>query len=134
MPKFFRRSSGGLRVPAAVTASRGGTEILEHQLALLLAIFACGAAGDLTLEACNDEGETYRQLAQSALSLHSVFEGTSLATVQAVAIIGAYGIFSASAQTIESPFKLLTLALSLGITVSLHIVSTIVLRTENVCV
>lgn len=84
LPKFFRRSSGGLRVPASVAAPRSGTGILEHQLALL-AIFACGAAGDLTLEAsleaCDEEDETYRQLAQSALSLHSVFEGTSLATV-----------------------------------------------------
>lgn len=67
-------------MPAAVAAPRSGTEILEHQLALL-AIFACGAAGDLTLEACDEEDETYRQLAKSALSLHSVFEGTSLATV-----------------------------------------------------
>lgn len=81
LPKFFRRGSGGLRVPAAVAAPRSGTEILEHQLALLLAIFACGAAGDLILEACDEEDETYRQLAQSALSLHYVFEGTSLAMV-----------------------------------------------------
>lgn len=109
IPTFYMHRKG---------EQRDSSEIVEHQLALLLAVFACGAAGDLTLEACNEEGETYWQLARSALSLHSIFEGTSLTTVQAVALIGVYDIHSASVQTIESAFKLLTLALCLGISVS----------------
>lgn len=118
IPKFFKRNRNARYEPVSSSSPRYGSEIFEHQLALLFAVFACGAAGDLTLEACNEEGETYRQLARSALSLHSVFEGTSLATVQAVALIGAFDVFSASMETIETPFKMLTLALSLGITVS----------------
>lgn len=135
LPKFYQRrgDAGAERTPvargavhspssAATRVTRDGSpDIVEHQLALLLAVFACGAAGDLTLDACNEEGETYRQLARSALSLHSVFEGTSLATVQAVALIGAYDFHSASAQTIESAFKLLSLAHCLGVTVSSHL-------------
>lgn len=118
IPKFYKRNNNALSISPTDSPPRGCAEIFEHQLALLFAIFACGAAGDLTLDACNEEGETYRQLARSALSLHSVFEGTSLATVQAVGLIGAYDVCSASLQSIELPFKMLTLALSLGITVS----------------
>ena len=112
IPKFYKRHGRDEK-----RAAKDDAEITEHQLALLFAVFACGAAGDLTLDSCNEEGETYRQLARSALSLHSVFEGTSFATVQAVATIGAYDFHSASSQTIESAFKILSLALGLGITV-----------------
>lgn len=117
IPKFYKRSRGAGHEPNAASA-RDSSEIVEHELALLLAVFACGAAGDLTLEACNEEGEMYQHLARCALSLHSVFEGTSLATVQAIALIGTYDMHSASAHTVESAFKLLSLSLCLGITVS----------------
>lgn len=110
LPRFYKR-----RVPQSTL--KGDPEILAHQLALLLGIFACGAAGDLTLEACNEEGETYRQLAWSALSIRSIFEGTSLATVQAVALIGAYDIYNAGSQTIESAYKLHSLAMCLAVSV-----------------
>lgn len=97
---------------------RNSSEVTAHQLALLFAVFACGATGDLTMDACNEEGETYKQLARSALSLYSIFEGTSLVTVQALALIGAYDLYSASTETIEAAFKLLALAHCLGISVS----------------
>ena len=113
IPLFYKRRGP----PKQSTVS---SEIAAHQLALLLAVFACGAAGDLTQETCNEEGETYKQLAQCALGLYSVFEGTSLATVQALALMGAYDLYSASVQTLESAFKLLGLAHCLAITVNVR--------------
>lgn len=110
LPRFYKRRGFQL-------SPTDDPEIVAHQLALLLAVFACGAAGDLTLDACNEEGETYRQLARSALSLHSVFEGTSLTTVQALALVGVYDVFNAGSQTIESAYKLHSLALCLGVSV-----------------
>lgn len=113
LPKFYKHQD--------ITQSPNDDhEIAAHQLALMLAVFACGAAGDLTMESCNEEGEMYKHLARSALGMHSVFEGTSLATVQALALVGAYDLYSASTETIESAFKLLGLAHCLGITVSLN--------------
>ena len=49
-----------------------------RRLALLLNIFAAGAAGDLTLPVGNDEAELYNNLARAALSLKSVFTGASM--------------------------------------------------------
>lgn len=112
LPQFYKHRD-------ITQSSNDGHEIAAHQLALILAVFACGAAGDLNMDSCNEEGETYRYLARSALGMHSVFEGTSLATVQALALVGAYDLYSASTETIESAFKLLGLAHCLGITVSL---------------
>ena len=110
LPRFYKRRS-------YQQLMQGDSEIVPHQLALLLAVLACGAAGDLTLDACNEEGETYHQLARSALSLHSIFEGTSLTTVQAVALIGTYDVYTAGSQTIESAYKMHSLAFCLGISV-----------------
>ena len=111
LPKFYTR----LTYPQA---ENDKLEITEHQLALLFGVFACGAAGDLTLPFHNNEGETYRWLARSALSLHPVFDGTTVATVQAVAILGAYDLTSNPFQTFASAFQMVSLALHLGISVS----------------
>lgn len=111
MPTFYKK-----REPSQ-TENETGTAV--HRLALLLAVFACGAMGDLTKDICNEEGELYRQLARTALSLQSIFEGTSLATVQAVAMIGSYEFFSCSTHTMESAWKMQTLSFSLASSVCL---------------
>ena len=92
--------------------------VAVHQLALLFAVFAAGSAGDLTQEAHNEEGELFRHLSRSALGLHSIFDGTSMATVQALSLVGAYDFFSASAQTLESAWKTQSLAMCLASSVS----------------
>ena len=92
--------------------SEGG--VVVHRLALLLAVFALGAIGDLAAEKPSEEGELYRQLARTALSLHSIFEGTSLATIQAVSLIGLYEFFSSNTRTLESAWKMQALSFSLG--------------------
>lgn len=93
-----------------------------HHLALLFAILAVGAAGDLVQEAHNDEGDLYCHLSRCVLSLHSIFEGTSVATVQALSLIGVYNFFSANTQTLEAPWKLLSLSFSLASSVSATVI------------
>lgn len=81
-----------------------------------------GAAGDLTQEAHNDEGDLYCHLSRCILSLHSIFEGTSVTTVQALSLIGIYNFFSANTQTLEAPWKLLSLSFSLASSVGASII------------
>lgn len=100
----------------ALTEDECGVRV--HHLALLLAILAVGAAGNLTQEAHNDEGDLYCHLSRCVLGLHSIFEGTSMATVQALSLIGIYNFFSASTQTLESSWKLLSLSFCLASSVS----------------
>lgn len=110
------------------TGDENETGAAVHRLALLAAVFACGSMGDLTLETTNEEGELFRQLSRTALSLQSIFEGTSLATVQAVALLGLYEFFSCSSRTLESAWKMQALSFSLASSVRLHrILSFIVL-------
>ena len=54
-----------------------------HTLALSFALFACGAAADLTLDPLNAEGALYSYVAKAALNAHSVFDyRSSMETVQ----------------------------------------------------
>lgn len=102
------------------TGDENETGAVVHRLALLAAVFACGSMGDLTLETANEEGELFRQLSRTALSLQSIFEGTSLATVQAVALLGLYEFFSCSSRTLDSAWKMQALSFSLASSVRLH--------------
>lgn len=90
-----------------------------HSLALLIAVFASGAMADLTQDSCNEEGELYHRLSRTALGLQSIFEGTSLATVQAVALTGLYEFFSCSTSTLDSASKLQSLSFFLATSVRL---------------
>lgn len=110
LPRYYKHKE------KAVLEDEKGVSV--HELALLLAVLASGAAGDLTQEASNEEGELYRQLARCALSLHNIFEGTSTATVQALSLVGTYDFFSANAETLESSWKMLSLAMYLASSVS----------------
>ncbi len=88
-----------------------------HDLALLLMVFACGAAGDLTLSPYNSEAETYRQLARATLGLKNIFDGASLSAVQAVCMLGMFDIISGRKNTLETSWKMLCLGFSLSASV-----------------
>lgn len=89
-----------------------------HDLALLLMVFASGAAADLTLPPYNPEAERYRQLSRAALGLKSVFEEASLSAVQCICLLASYDIVAVRKNSMESAWKTLSLALSLGSSVS----------------
>ncbi|KAH8113147.1 hypothetical protein DFH11DRAFT_1510936 [Phellopilus nigrolimitatus] len=92
--------------------------IRSHLLPLLLAVLACGAAGDLTLPLNNDEAEVYVQLARAALSVHSVFWGASTVTVQTVVLLAAYDFCTCRKATPEPAWKMMTFGLSLAASVN----------------
>ena len=89
-----------------------------HVLSLLLAVFAAGAAADMTLPPWNDEAELYYHLARTALSLKPVFEGAGLHAVQAIALVGAYDLFACRKNELEGSWKIITFSLSLAASVS----------------
>ncbi|KAI5115972.1 hypothetical protein M0805_001503 [Coniferiporia weirii] len=91
-----------------------------HTLALLMMIFSAGAIADLTLPPCNDEAELYYHLSRAALGLKSVFERTTLVTVQAVVLVGTYDLFSCRKSSLEGTYKLLGFGLSLASSLGLH--------------
>ncbi|KAH8110132.1 fungal-specific transcription factor domain-containing protein [Phellopilus nigrolimitatus] len=111
MPLFYRR-----RPPP--------TDHL-HDLTLLLAVFACGAVGDLTQSPCNPEGERYRQLARAALSLTDLFHnGGSLAVMQTMTLFAVYEIYTAHGEGVstaqEAAWKLISLGLTIASSIGLH--------------
>lgn len=112
IPTFYKRKTS-----AAPFEFETGLE--AHQLALLFGIFAAGSAGDMTMEPYSAEGELYRQLGRAALGLHSIFEGTSLVTVQALSMIAVYDFFSCNTQTLDTAWKLVSMALCLASSVRL---------------
>lgn len=112
LPRYYKH-----RVEAFAEDEKG---VSVHELALLLAVLAIGATGDLTQEAANEEGWVYWHLARCALSLHNIFEGTSTSTVQALSLVGAYDFFSDNTQTLEATWKIQSLAMCLASSVSVQ--------------
>ncbi|KAL5480285.1 hypothetical protein ACEPAI_1555 [Sanghuangporus weigelae] len=93
-----------------------------HNLALALALFACGAASDLTLPPSNLEGKTYHSLALAALNTHSVISpgGASLETVQTIVLIAQYDFFSGDKLTLEAGWKIVSFGLIVAASIGLH--------------
>ncbi|KAL5512411.1 hypothetical protein ACEPAG_3403 [Sanghuangporus baumii] len=93
-----------------------------HNLALALALFACGAASDLTLLSNNLEGKTYHSLALAALNTHSVISpgGASLETVQTIVLIAQYDFFSGDKTTLEAGWKIVSFGLIVAASIGLH--------------
>lgn len=109
LPLFYkRRSTSGVRGDA-------------HTLSLLFAIFACGAVADFTLPPWNEEADLYYQLAWTTFGLRSMFEGTTLQTIQALAVIGSYDIFSCRRNSLEGTCKMIGYCMSLAVSVSLRV-------------
>ena len=89
-----------------------------HTLALLLAIFAVGAAADMTLPPWNEESDLYYHLSWTAIGLESLFNGTNLHTIQTLAVIGVYDIFSCRKRSLESSWKIVNFCVLLAASVS----------------
>ena len=60
----------------------------------------------------------YDQLARTALSLRSVFEGTSLESVQTVIILASYQFYTCRLLTFEPAWKTMIFGMMLGVSVS----------------
>lgn len=112
-PMVYKRGSSSDTVQKQAT---------PHDLALLFMVFAVGAVGDLTLPPDNDEGELYHQLARAALGLKTVFDSPSLATVQALSLMGVFYVFSGRNRTLETAWLTMNFALNLALSVSVGIV------------
>ncbi|KAL5523829.1 hypothetical protein ACEPAG_8002 [Sanghuangporus baumii] len=91
-----------------------------HDLALLFALFACGAAGDLTQSPLNDEAMQYHTLAKAAIGVKSIMHGASLSGVQTLYLLGAYDIYSGQKKSQEDAWKMVTLGSCMAATIGLH--------------
>ncbi|KAL5487656.1 hypothetical protein ACEPAI_5764 [Sanghuangporus weigelae] len=124
IPQIYRRRQ------YAKNGATGETQSTDpHALALLLAIFACGAVADLTLPLWNEEADVYYHLASTAIGVRSVFDGTSLHTIQALAVLGSYDVFSCRKNSLEGTWKLISFCISLAASVSISFRSLIWLIT-----
>ncbi|KAL5482658.1 hypothetical protein ACEPAI_9252 [Sanghuangporus weigelae] len=113
LPLFYKKRS----------SSSGNVQADPHSLTLLFAIFACGAVADLTLPPWNEEADLYYRLAWMGFSLRSIFDGTSLQTIQALAIIASYDIFSCRRNSLEGTCKMISYSMSLAVSVSFFLPS-----------
>ncbi|OAX35675.1 hypothetical protein K503DRAFT_773227 [Rhizopogon vinicolor AM-OR11-026] len=97
----------------------------DHELALLLLVFAVGALVDLQQGPSNPEAEHYHQLARAAICLQPVLEKPSLITIQAIHLLSIYNAMSgnelsAKETSMETTWSLLSLAAHLSQTIGLH--------------
>lgn len=78
-----------------------------HDLALLMSVLACGSTIDLdhTNEPKNKEGQLYYYLSRASLGVPSIFESSSLSSVQTLAMLSLYDILSARKNTLEEGWK-----------------------------
>lgn len=106
LPTIYKKSATSSEMKKALTD--------VHELALAFIVFACGAAADLTQKPNNAEGERYFQLARAALSLQPVLARASLASVQTIALMGAFGLFSYRQSNLEEAWKTISVALSIS--------------------
>ncbi len=103
LPWIYRRNPDSLKKAAS-----------PHDVALVLVVFALGAAVDLTQPPNNNECQLYKQLAKVALGLQSVFNFVSLSTVQAVALLANVDLASSRKYTLEEAWKVFSFAMLLA--------------------
>ncbi|KAJ6496313.1 fungal-specific transcription factor domain-containing protein [Mycena sanguinolenta] len=72
------------------TEDEGQGSATAHQMAVLFLIFALAALVDLDLPAYNNEADQYLNLASAAMSVKSVFEDSTVETVQALTLLACY--------------------------------------------
>lgn len=105
------------RLGTAETPANNSTRMDPHNLALLLAILAWGAAADLSLPPLNDEGQLYFHCSRAALGLQDIFADTTIVTVQAISIIASCWVFSNNALCADGADKLYSFACMLALQV-----------------
>ncbi|KAI0332685.1 hypothetical protein GY45DRAFT_1432896 [Cubamyces sp. BRFM 1775] len=91
-----------------------------HLLAVLFFVFALGSLVDLTLQPCSAEAELYYRLGRAALSMRSVFDSPELETVQALVLMGEYHSLCIQRYSIESAWRIISLASKVAQSVGLH--------------
>ncbi len=89
-----------------------------HSLAVLFFVFALGSLVDLTLPPCSAEAELYYRLGRAAISLRSVFDSAEIQTVQALTLMGQYHSLCTQRYTLESAWRIMSLASKLAQSVS----------------
>ncbi|TDL21998.1 hypothetical protein BD410DRAFT_770994 [Rickenella mellea] len=119
-PAESTSSNSSASISPSSTSKILQTSITSHDLALLLAVFAVAALGDLTLPPYNDEAEKYYQLAKSIVSLETAAESPSVASIQALALMGTYCTLSDQPDSIERTFSTMSFACVLAASVGLH--------------
>lgn len=124
LPSIYKKSSGQPTMPILInpegdSSSQSRSQAVDvHDLSLLLIVFAVGAVADMTLPPDNDEANLYYHLCRATMSLQSILDDTKLTTVQTIALMGAYDLFSCREATLEGAWKLLTIAMCLASSVS----------------
>ncbi|KAH9951097.1 fungal-specific transcription factor domain-containing protein [Amylocystis lapponica] len=118
IPFFYNRASPD---PAAPVVDYSG----DHDLGLLLAIFAIGALVDLKQEPVNAESDHFFQLAKAALSITPILERPALATVQALQLFSIYIAMVSNepgenAMSMESSWGMIALSSHVAHNIGLH--------------
>ena len=121
IPLFYPPGDGqaqstlGSRLPSTIVNEH------QHDLALLFALFACGAVADLSQPPDNLEAARFGVLSRAALSLQSVFEEVSLSSCQALFLLGTHEC-QIGLGSIDNAWKIVSLALfpSNNVCFSLH--------------
>ncbi|KAJ7090790.1 hypothetical protein B0H15DRAFT_836909 [Mycena belliarum] len=112
--ELLSRVYGGLGTPDPSACSL-------HEMAVLYGVFALGALVDLTLAPYNAECEYYFDLCQAALSVHSIFDSPSPATIQALVLVSIFHSDGGPRFSMNGAWSIICLASSLCQNMGLHI-------------
>ncbi|KAJ6573398.1 hypothetical protein DFH09DRAFT_1457350 [Mycena vulgaris] len=91
-----------------------------HQVAVLYGVFALGALVDLTLPRYNVESEYYFDLCRAALSVRSVFDDPTMATIQALVLVSVFYAHGGPKFSMESAWSLISVASHICQNMGLH--------------
>jgi hypothetical protein len=119
LPSWY--SEAPTHIPGISPPSQPQAKGTAHELALLFVIFCFGSLTDMALPPApdNPEAEHYYQLTKAALGLEPVLERPpSVATVQALSLMGIYEGLCSGENSIESTWALMGLATKLAQSVS----------------
>ncbi|KAF8170896.1 hypothetical protein K438DRAFT_1982450 [Mycena galopus ATCC 62051] len=85
-----------------------------HQIAVIHGVFALAALVDLALPPYNAESEQYFDLCRAALSVSSVFDSPSLATIQALVLVSTFYSHGGNRFSMDGAWSVISLASSLS--------------------
>ncbi|KAJ7502643.1 hypothetical protein B0H11DRAFT_1989462 [Mycena galericulata] len=91
-----------------------------HQMAVLYGVFALGSLVDLTLPPYNLESEFYFDVARAALSIVSVFDHPTIATVQSLVLISVFLSHGGPRFSMEGAWSTICLASHICQKMGLH--------------
>ncbi|KAJ6538854.1 hypothetical protein DFH09DRAFT_1368755 [Mycena vulgaris] len=96
------------------------SRVILQQMAVLYFILALGSLVDLELPPYSLEADHYFDLGCAAMSVRSLFEGPTLVTVQALALMALYYAHGGRRYTVEGAWSAISLASSISQTLGLH--------------